>query len=323
MIDAIRKFTILSLDGGGTRGLLSANILKNIESYLNHKNTVHQNIGQRFDLITGTSTGGIIALALAAGKSASDIARFYEDNIPLIFNRPSKWSNLRWFLKPKYGPAAFSSCLATFFEENTLQDVLTDICITSVSLQNAKPRLYKSGYLARNLSRLDEKLADIAIATSAAPTYFRAHSLKHSSNLIDGGMCANNPSMIALVEGLQFERESKRGTPGANNVVDIVLLSIGTGEQCSMPYNADDLASGGLFDWIRFPFGDVPMLEVLFQSQADLVHFQTQFMLGDRYLRINPLLKFPMKLDDVTHVSELKNLADMTSEMERFINLYF
>src|SRR5947208_9525326 len=111
------KFRILSLDGGGTRGFLSANILKNIEGYLNHKTSDNQTIGQHFDLIAGTSTGGIIALALAVGMSAKDITRFYEENIPLIFNSPNKWSNVRWLLKPKYSSAVLSSCLGELFKE--------------------------------------------------------------------------------------------------------------------------------------------------------------------------------------------------------------
>ena len=329
------KFRILSLDGGGVRGILQARLLANIEALLHSRDGMDTSIGQKFDLIAGTSTGGIIALGLSIGRSAKEILAFYEKYIPKIFGAENKDGGV---LKPLYKPDVLQKALVEFFGEKTLNDVCSDVCIPAVSLQNAKPRFYKSGYLERNKARLDEKLVDIALATSAAPVFFPAHSMDHSTNLVDGGICANNPSMISLIESMQFETKSKRGIPppspkSKRSLDDIVMLSIGTGEQCAMPYNHDKLKSGGALNWAfgRDPTGSMlsfkpvlPLVELLMNSQAQLVHFQTSFMLGENnYFRINPQLKFPMKLDDSDKIDELKNLSDITIDIEKFITKYF
>jgi patatin-like phospholipase/acyl hydrolase len=158
---------------------------------------------------------------------------------------------------------------------------------------------------------------DVALATSAAPIYFKAHSLKYSSDLIDGGICANNPAMVALIDAFQFERESKRGTPPPNgfsegNIRDkVIMISIGTGEQCEMQYDLDELKRAGLWHWAK------PIYEVLMESQSKLAHFQAQFILGKSYLRINPLLRFRMELDDHEKIERLKNLSDINRVVSR------
>ncbi len=313
----LERFRVLSLDGGGVRGVLTARILSNIEDHLNRGNPIRKGIGQQFDLIAGTSTGGIIALALSIGLSAKEILGFYEIHIPKIFSSSQKRNPIRSTVSPKYSSDQLRDSLREIFDEKTLNDVLTDVCITGVALNNAKPRFHKTDYLARNRARLDEKLIDVALATSAAPTYFKAHTMVHSTSIIDGGVCANNPALVAIVDSLQFERPSKRGTPQAQDLKnDLVMLSIGTGEQPSMPYDVSALSDSGWAQWAG------PIVEVLFESQSQLVHSQAQFLLNEHYLRVNPALKFPMKLDDVSMLDELKNLSDMTKEVEVFLTRY-
>ena len=303
------------MDGGGARGYLSAGILEKIESYLNSKKNKAKPLGEHFDLIVGTSIGGIIALALACGRSATETAAFVQKTIPSVFGPNQRRNRLRSLLSPKYYSENLKDCLSDFFDEKTLRDMTTDVCVTAVSLQNAAPRFYKSDYMARNAGRLDEKLIDIALGTSAAPTYFKAHSMKFSSNLVDGGLCANNPAMVGLVDSFQFERPSKRGARSTESLKgDVMMLSVGTGEQPSMPYDTTALESGGRLDWA------VPISDVIFESQSQLIHYQAKFLLGTHYFRINPRLRFPMALDDWEKITELKNLADMTSEVQIFID---
>lgn len=185
------SFKILSLDGGGARGYLSAKILANIENYLNKKDNQEIPIGQRFDFIAGTSTGGIIALALSIGKTAKDVEKLYYKNIPEIFGK--KQQSFFSFTSPKYKSSLLENMVEDVLDDYTLNDVKTHVLITSVNLDNAKPRFHKSDYFQRNTERTNEKLKDIAMATSAAPTYFKAKTtgLKHSHGLIDGGICAN------------------------------------------------------------------------------------------------------------------------------------
>lgn len=313
--DPEARFRILSLDGGGVRGYLSASILTRIETHLNLKHEDNKPLGEHFDLIVGTSIGGIIALALAAGKRAADTAAFIEQTIPAVFGPSQKRNRLHSFIRPKYSSEKLTYCLKQFFEHKSLRDMTRDVCVTAVSLQNAAPRFYKTDYLARNSGRLDEEIVNIALGTSAAPTYFKAQSMKFSNNLVDGGLCANNPALVGLVDGFQFERPSKRGAqPPQILNGDVMMLSVGTGEQPSMPYEINSLDDGGTFDWAR------PISEVVFESQSQLIHHQAKFLLGERYLRINPRLRFPMALDDWQKLPELKNLADMTAEIQKFID---
>jgi hypothetical protein len=326
-------FHILSLDGGGVRGVLPARLLANVEAYLNGQDESDTPLGQRFDLIAGTSTGGLIALGLAAGLRASEILKFYEKHIPRIFGK----SNKRWFpgqfIHPKYGPTVLENALQEILQDQTLNDVVTDVCIPAVSLQNAAPRFYKSGYLSRNAARLDEKLVDIGLSTSAAPVFFPAHSAKYSTNLIDGGLCANNPAMVALVEAMQFEKPSHRGVPAPppgqkRPAENITMLSLGTGEQCALPYRINRLRAGGFATWAvrrditkRLWKPTLPLVETLMQSQSQVAHFQASFLLSPtNYLRVNPQLKFPMALDDAGKLDELKNLADMSVELQEFVD---
>lgn len=312
------------------RGILSARVLKNIERYLDQLSNDQVPLGKRFDLIVGTSTGGLIALALAAGRTASDIVTFYETNIPKIFGSAQACSFWGWLRKPKYTSDALATALREFFGQATLADVLIDVCITSISLQNAKPRLHKSGYLARNADRLNESLVDVGLSTTAAPTYFRPHSGKMSTGLVDGGLCANNPSVVGIVEALQFEMPSKRTrtapSDGRRSVEDVVMISVGTGDPCAMPYDHRALHTAGLRRWIvsRGSTGaTVPLIDVATESQSVLAHFQASFLLRDRYLRINPQLKFAMRLDQAEAIDELKNLSDMTRDVEGFLKRHF
>lgn len=316
----IDKIKVLSLDGGGVRGYLTAKILFNIETFLNKKNNEDINIGQRFDLIVGTSTGGIIACALSIGKSAKEIFKLYETLIPKIFIPKTKG-----IFKPKYSNEILKKELREILGDKTLKDVKTRLCITSVDVENSSPRLHKSDYFDRNVLRQDEKLIDLALATSAAPTYFPLVNTKHSANLTDGGIVASNPSLVALIDAVQI---------ADNNIDNVSLLSIGTGEQGHMPYDINKLQSGGKKNWMFsskkrwkvFSFlknQGAPIIELLMESQAKLAHSQTKFLLNDRYVRINPKLSFEVELDSVDKINNLKNLANINqsdlNEIERLL----
>lgn len=315
-------FRILSIDGGGVRGYLAASILANIEAYLNGLSGDAQPLGKRFDLIAGTSAGGLIAMGLALGRSAAEVRDLFVTSMPAIFGTQNRRSRLGQIKYPRYGSAPVEAALKEFFQGATLETLSVDACITSVSLIDAKPRLHKTDYLSRNTGRLSESLVDIGLATTAAPTYFQAHSSKFSANLIDGGLAANNPSMIALVDAMQFERKSKRGEPrptlGPNAAGDgILMISVGTGQPGPLPYNHEKLVTGGWVDWI------LPVIEVVQLSQAQLVHHQTKFLLGESYLRIDPVLNVPVKLDDADHFLELRNKADIDAASEVFLKRFF
>lgn len=134
-------------------------------------------------------------------------------------------------------------------------------------------------------------------------------------NLVDGGLAANNPSVVALIDAVQFERNSKRGTPPpefSGRSSNIVLLSVGTGAPTEMPYNIANLLRGGWWNWRR------AVHEVILTSQSDMAHEQARFLLKHKYHRINPLLGTPVELDDDTHFLELRDKAGITVADETF-----
>lgn len=310
------SFRVLSIDGGGIRGYLSARILANIEKYLDVTIGDAKPLGARFDLIAGTSAGGIVALGLANGLRAADVAGFFEKYSARIFPAHHKKNWVARKFAPAYSTSRLQAALTSIFSAtSTLRDLKTDVCITGVALGNAKPKLYKTDYFARNAGRLDESLIDVALATSAAPTYFEAHSSKHSTNVVDGGVCANNPSMVAVVDAMQFERPSRRQAPQPNSLADLALLSIGTGDVCAMTYDHNKLAKGGELAWAK------AFYEVATEAQSQLVHFQAKFLIPN-YLRVNPQLKFAMALDDHENLEELRNLSDLNAEIEMFVRTH-
>ena len=303
------------------RGYLAASILAQIEQLIDQASGVARPLGQRFDLLSGTSAGGLIAIGLALGRTALELQQWFASFASQVFAANNRRATLRQPFAPRYLPTLLCDVLSDLFGTHTLADVRTDLCVTSISLENARPRLHKTDYFARNAARLDERLFDIALATTAAPTYFPAHSTKYSEGLIDGGLAANNPSLIALIDALQFERPSKRGTPVPVHsftapAQNPVLLSIGTGSPGQMPFDSKALTNGGWWNWKK------AIYEVMFLSQASMTHDQAGFLLRDHYLRINPLLHGPIELDDGEAFVSLRSYADLTRESEKFVLQY-
>jgi len=320
------KFKILSLDGGGVRGYLSIKILQNIEAHLNEENSENIPIGERFDLIVGTSTGAIIAALLAFGETAEDVLKKYEKDIPEIFGDKMKQSfpfNIFPFslYRSKYKSDSLEEKAKKYFKEATFDDLNTDLIVTSVDITSMSPRLHKSNFLKRNLGRKKELLTKAIIASTAAPAYFKAaRGLLHSDYLIDGGVVANNPSLIAMIDALQFERTSKRGTKAPSSITDLSLLSIGTGKIGVIPYELKSLENTTIRWLMNFkkPFTKPtkPIIDVLMESQSKIAEFQTQFLFQlhenkDSYLRINPTLMTEILLDDASKIPILNNLADL------------
>lgn len=321
-IDLTKKFRVLSLDGGGVRGYLTALILENIEQQLGKGP-----LGQHFDLIVGTSTGAIIASMLAIGKSATEIRKAYEDDIIDIFSQKMKRSYLKKIWNPEYRSDELIKKSKEYFTNNvtdapyTLNDVTTHLIVTSVDLLAAQARLHKSVFAERNKERAHEHLAKVVKASTSAPTYFEvSNDLNKSAYLIDGGIAANNPSMIALLGALEFEVLSLRGTTPPSSFDDISLLSIGTGRSTQASYDVDKLSGGGWKQWGK------PISEVLMGTQEKLAEYQTKFLLDKSegsYYRINPELAARIELDDASQLDKLKNNASLDAAQHEFINKYF
>lgn len=308
---------ILSLDGGGVRGYLTTMILENVEKQLNHRDGTDKPLGEYFDLIAGTSTGAIIGGLLAIGKRASEVRKIYEKDIKEIFSQDMKQCQCFDFaplniFHTKYKKDKLREKAIKYFKNEdgkdlTFLDVKTHFLVTSVDITTMTPRFYKSPYNIKNIPRANELLSSAILASTSAPAYFPVEEkLDHSSNLIDGGIVANNPSLVALIDSFSFtEHENKN---------DVILLSVGTGKACQIPYDIEPLKNTSV-GWL-IQNGSKPLIEILMNSQSTLAEFQTSFLMErfgckDKYKRINPSLGVKIQLDDVDKIDLLKNLADL------------
>ena len=283
---------ILSIDGGGIRGMIPAVVLANLEQ----KKGKH--VAEMFDLIAGTSTGGILALALTKPDqngspqyAAEDVVRLYEREGHRIFHR-SAWhavTSLGTLAEEKYPCSGVESVLEEYFGETRLKDVVTDVIITAYEIERRFPFFFKSSN-ARVKPDYDFPLKRVARSTSAAPTYFEPCKLDADSPedyyaLIDGGVYANNPAMCGLVE-------ARTMWPGAR---DFLVASLGTGEQLKpLPY---DKAKGwGLAHWAK------PALEIVLDAVSSTVDYQLRQMLpAASYYRFQTrLIHGSESLDDVS-----------------------
>lgn len=216
-----KKFKILCIDGGGIKGLYSAHVLAELEKAYNIC------ISDYFDLICGTSTGGIIALGISAGIPMEKIIGFYQTHGPNIFH--SNWKNKGKFgnimlgvrqaiCKSKYSQAPLQKALESVFGTKTISESKNLLCIPAYNLTDGKPRIFKRDYGCLNKDN-DKTYVDVALATSAAPTYLPIHKI-NSTNYIDGGVYANNPILVGLTEYL-----FKWAKTGIFSGVDILSIS--------------------------------------------------------------------------------------------------
>ena len=190
------RFQILSLDGGGIKGLFSAALLAKLEEDL------QVNVASHFDLITGTSTGGIIALALGKGLSPQQIVDFYVRLGPKIFGRRRLLRRVRWLFSRKYPQDELGAALRECFGDTTVGESRKRLVIPSYNVGNDQVYVIKTPHHTRLMRDGRQPMWTAALATSAAPTYFPSCQVIDGMRLIDGGVWANNPTMVGLVEAL-------------------------------------------------------------------------------------------------------------------------
>ncbi|BDG77015.1 patatin-like phospholipase family protein [Wolbachia pipientis] len=286
---------ILSIDGGGIRGIIPAIILAEIEK------RARKTISQIFDLMAGTSTGGIVVAGLCRKDeqgnpqySANDLVEFYQEYGSYIFKSSFfRQSILSWFNCAQYPYKNIEFVLDKYFGGDTLKNTLSNLLITSYDIHNNRPFFFKS-WKEGNI-----KLKDALRAATAAPTYFIPKHLKINHKemvLVDGGVFANNPAACAYASG-------KRLFPND----DILLLSIGTGRTDRSIANSKRL---GKIGWIK------PLLHVMFASSLDAVNYQLDQVIGDKYIRIQSQLKIASPdMDNITS----KNIKSLQQEAKAMI----
>jgi len=327
-----QEFRILSLDGGGIRGAFIAACLARLERELN------QPVIDYFDLVAGTSTGGLIALALALGERAEKILSLYKQHGKKIFTRRPPlhfpflaklclkkpvltlikkivrvsdfdvdWLcnlDVDWLRQTKYDQEALRSALTEVFGNRTLEEAKCRVVIPSVNLTAGQTVVFKSPHQPNFIRDRHISAVDVALATSAAPTYFPPAVIEEGSAYSDGGLWANSPSVVAYVEAIKIRELCNR--PGIDpqfDISNISMLSIGTGEFRQFFKPSEE--GLGLYWWGRRIF------DLMSVSQSQGTDFQMQYVLGKRYYRVD--FEMPdgsWALDSVEPLLELIHIGE-------------
>jgi patatin-like phospholipase/acyl hydrolase len=301
---------VLSIDGGGIRGIIPAMVLAEIERRTGKRTS------EVFDLVAGTSTGGILALGLTKpGQnggpeySAKKLIELYEAEGGRIFSIPV-WHRIHsagGVAEEKYPAKGIEEVAHRYFDDAHLADALTEVLVTAYEIEGRAPWFFKRRH-ARDPNRGEGDnflMRDVARATSAAPTYFEPFLVEGGPHdgcaLVDGGVHSNNPAMCAYVEARKIHPEED----------DFLVVSLGTGELTrSLPY--EEVRGWGLALWAQ------PILNVVFDGVADTVDYQLREILSTeegearRYYRFQTVLNIGKDdMDDAsaTNIQALKTKA--------------
>jgi patatin-like phospholipase/acyl hydrolase len=298
---------ILAIDGGGIRGLIPATVLADLETRAGRPTA------ELFDLVAGTSTGGILALGVtvpdARGRPAhraSDLIELYLREGPNIFHRSifDRVRSLEGVIDERYPAGELERVLAGAFGEVRLSDALCEVMVTAYDTYRRQPFFFRSSR-ARGDAAYDYPMHVAARATAAAPTYFEAARVVNEASadeysLVDGGLFAANPAMVALAEALRGDRDRP-----------VALLSLGTGQHTHR-YPWKEVKDWGALEWAR------PVIDMLLDGSSDATEFEAAQLLasrGDRHWRVQTELRRASDaLDDATD-QNLRLLQEEADEL--------
>lgn len=314
------KYRVLCIDGGGLRGVIPAQILMRLNNKQDSSCHAIRGWLDKVDVYAGTSTGGIIALALAAGVDIKKIYSLYTSKGEEVFGTPlGKWATkIKSLFFRAYSNSNLKNELDNIFGEMTLGDLadrnkrviipafsldgqMQRESISSIngnfpdSIRTWKPKIFhnfdnQDGHKDNSL-----KLSRLALYTSAAPTYFPS-----VDGFIDGGIFANNPSMVALSQIL--DSRNIRDKVKTSSLDKVFMLSLGTGR--SSQYIKDRSVNRGDMQWAA------PLIDIMFESVSEVPHFQCSQLLGGNYKRSQFYLgDEAVELDNPDEVPRLDNIA--------------
>jgi uncharacterized protein len=285
---------ILSIDGGGIKGVFPASFLKTIEEELPRP------IGEYFDLIVGTSTGGIIAIGLGLGFSANDLLDFYLKLGPDVFAGNRILKLFRSIGIAKYNPEPLYDKLVEKFGDRKIGESKTRLVIPSMNLNTLTVHIYKTSHHVRLMKDYKRPVVEAAMATAAAPTFFPSYKSAQGIPFIDGGLWANNPMAVAAVEALTILGWEAK---------DVRMLSLGC-TQIPPSIHWAQRFSLGLVYW-GFKAKDAFM-----GGQASGALGMAQHLLGkDNVIRINPVV--PSGRYSLDSVKELEALCGLGYDQAR------
>ncbi len=313
-------YKILSIDGGGIRGVIPAFVLSRIEE------ATETPICNIFDMIAGTSTGGILALGCAIPANpgfnipkftARELLNLYEERGQDIFSRSflRKLTSVWGICDEKYASVGIEAVLRDNFGDIYLSDALTEILITSYDIEERKPYFFKRSKALQNSER-NHLMRSVGRATSAAPTYFEPAKVSsvcgnNTRHLIDGGVFANNPALCAYAEAISMNLQD-----------NVLMVSLGTGlpQTKTVPFKHKKLRDAGKLAWIE------PVLRIIMDGVADAVDYQLGKILpANQYFRFDVQLPADAdgRLDAVSdsNIRALKRSAKQILADPRFNEL--
>ncbi|CAG7886121.1 unnamed protein product [Brassica rapa] len=334
--------TILSLDGGGVRGIMVGVILAYLEEQLQALDGEDMRLADYFDVVAGTSTGGLMTAMLTVpdetGRprfAAKDIVPFYLQHSPKIFPQPGGLAALlpklpKLLSGPKYDGVYLRNLLNNLLGETRLHQTITNVVIPTFDMKKLQPTIFSS-YQALVDPSLDVKISDICIGTSAAPTYFPPHYFQNEDiqgktsefHLVDGGVTANNPTLLAMTA---VTKQIVNDNPDMGELKPLgynkfLVVSIGTGSaQKAKKYSAREAAKWGIISWL-YDNGSTPILDITMESSRDIVDFHSSVVFKarqseDKYLRIDDdTLKGDASSMDLATKSNLENLVIIGEKM--------
>ncbi|MCC5640488.1 patatin-like phospholipase family protein [Nostoc sp. CHAB 5844] len=290
--DMTYRYKILSIDGGGIRGIIPAIILDEIEK------RTSKPICQLFNLIAGTSTGGILTAALTKPNpsyqsqpqfKAEDLIDIYRQDGKRIFLESPVTSLLKLddIVRAKYSSKGRDEVLTEYLQDTLLKKALTDLFITSYDIELRMPIFFVNNVKDQKLGENFRKICDgytmkqAAMATSAAPTYFKPYKIDTADPtnsgyyaLVDGGVFANNPTSLAIMEALISSARPDPQKPDKQplTINDVLVVSLGTGS-LNRRYSYDQAVNWGLIQWVE------PMLSITLDGNSESVACQLEQLL--------------------------------------------
>lgn len=262
-----RRFQALALSGGGARGLYTACVLEGLEARAGVP------LHRCFDLLAGTSIGGIIALGLAVGRSAREVRELVETASAVVFPRSGPLHRLRGLFRARYDSGPLRDVIEEVVGADTrLGDLRTPLLVPAVALTAGGVRVFRSAHHGAHAAQADMRLVDVALTTAAAPAMFPLVRVG-DAEYVDGGLVAHAPDALALHEAQVFFGRRRD---------DVFMLGVGTTRDLSA-LAAGGQRSRGLLFWMR----ENRLAEVVMGAQQGLAQGQVREALGNRYLVIN------------------------------------
>lgn len=287
------SFRILTIDGGGVRGIYPAHILKRIEEVFQIR------LHEIFDMVVGTSTGSIIASAIAVDYPLVDVVTIFEEKSQKIFRK--RWLSFGGATKSRYRRKEIEDILRIALGSRTLSETKTRLVIPATDMVNGNVHVFKSKYLDEFVRDTNVKIADAVLASCAAPAFFDPKLVGEANYMLaDGGLWANNPSTVALTEAI--------GKLGLDKN-KVKILSIGTGsKQIGYQVGGAENRNWGILGGWR----GKKLVNLILQLQSLSETNKAELILRENYLRLDHLSDKKLHLDDAKIVKEMKNRADFT-----------